>query len=73
MMDPEYEEARRSKNFAIAQESLRKSLSIFNEFLKGKNAVSEKQIIETLDAAKLPDLKSLLSSRQMGRWPTIAS
>lgn len=56
MMDPEYEEARRAKNSATAQESLRKSLSIFNEFLKEKNAVTEKQIIEALDSDKLPDL-----------------
>ncbi len=54
--DPENDETRRAKTFSTAQESLEKALSIFNEYLANKNAVSPDQIRDALSANHVKDL-----------------
>ena len=54
--DPDYSEERRTKNFAIAKDSLNKSMEIFESFLREKHAVEPNDVISALSANKIPDL-----------------
>lgn len=54
--EPEVEENRRMSNVAITQELLRKSLSIFKEYLKTKHATGDQQVIDALSIDEPPDL-----------------
>lgn len=47
---------RRKKNFAVSQESLKKSFEIFENYLREKQAVEPLDVIAALSANKVPDL-----------------
>ena len=54
--DPQIDDDRRNKVIATVEESLRKSLTIFNDFLAKEKAVTEQQIVTTLAANSIEDL-----------------
>lgn len=54
--NPEYNEERRLKNFAVAQESLRKSMEVLENHLKQNHAERAEDVVTTLAKNQVQDL-----------------